>query len=78
MQEQHDGVGCGGVEAGGRFVEEEEGRRHEQLHPDVGSLSLAARNAADDLRPDLHRAEDRQPDFQIDEFWNAVMLHLGT
>ena len=49
-----DGIGGAGVETGRRLVQEQNRLRHNQLHADVRSLSLAARHTADKLSAHLY------------------------
>lgn len=53
LQQQQHRVGGAGVQAGGGFVQEEHRRVDDQLHANVGSLPLAARDPADQLSADL-------------------------
>ncbi len=62
VQQNHDGVRCGGVESGCRLVQVEHGGRDDELHADVGALSLPARHTpnevSSDLPPNFPKAND--------------------
>ncbi len=53
VQQGDDGVRRGGVESGCRLVQVEHGGRDDELHADVGALSLSSGHPADKIVPNL-------------------------
>lgn len=55
LEQQQHRVGRAGVEACGGFIQEEDRRVNNQLHPNVCPLPLATRNSTNQLSAHLHK-----------------------
>ena len=53
VEYRHDSVSCAGIQACGGFIQEQHGRRDDELHANVGSLPFTTWHTTDELIANL-------------------------